>query len=317
MSATQDGAPSRLELPKGVVSTRISWSNLLPIALVHVLALLALLPWFFSWSGVVVMLLGIPFIGQLGITLCYHRLLTHRSFRVPKWLERSLVLVALCSLEGPPARWVSVHRAHHNHADTQPDPHSPLVNFLWSHIGWMVISEAPMSGVIQYRRFAADILADPLYNRMERDALWALVYVAHAVIFFAVGFAIGAAGSGTLADGLQFGASLLVWGVFVRTVVVWHITWSVNSITHMFGYRSHETEDESRNNWLIGILAGGEGWHNNHHADPISASNQQRWWEIDPTYYTIKLLERLGLATHVVPTKAKRIAQRDAAVAKP
>jgi len=110
---------------------------------------------------------------------------------------------------------------------------------------------------------------------------------------------------------VQFGASLLVWGVIVRTVVVWHITWSVNSITHLFGYRNYETGENSRNNWLVALLTVGEGWHNNHHEDPASASVQHRWWEIDITYYEIKLLEKLGLAWNVIPPKFKRRAMRN------
>ena len=119
-----------------------------------------------------------------------------------------------------------------------------------------------------------------------------------------------ASSRGGLAVGLQFGASLLVWGVFLRTVVVWHITWSVNSLTHLFGYSNYETDDCSRNNWFVALLTVGEGWHNNHHHDPVSASNQHRWWEIDVTYYQIKLLERLGLAWDVVPPKHVRDRRR-------
>ena len=103
--------------------------------------------------------------------------------------------------------------------------------------------------------------------------------------------------------GLQFGTSLLVWGALVRTVVVWHITWSVNSLSHLFGYKNHDTDDHSTNNWLVALLTVGEGWHNNHHHDPASASNQHRWWEFDITYYEIKLLEKLGLASKVIPPR--------------
>ncbi|MGE0499861.1 MAG: acyl-CoA desaturase [Rhizobiaceae bacterium] len=304
----------RLDLPKGIIPTRISWANAIPIATIHLLALLALWPQLFSWAGLVAFLVGVPLAGQIGVTLCYHRLLAHRSFRVPKWFERVLVLIALCNLEGPPGRWVATHRAHHHHADTQPDPHSPLVNFLWSHIGWMVIREAPLSGVINYRRYASDIMSDPLYARLERDALWALVYVAQAALYFLGGFAFGWLSSGDVGASALLGSSLVVWGVILRTVAVWHITWSVNSLTHMFGYRSHTTDDDSRNNWVVALLSGGEGWHNNHHADPISASNQQKWWEIDTTYYMIRGLERIGLATNVVHTKAKRQRARAAKV---
>jgi stearoyl-CoA desaturase (delta-9 desaturase) len=147
---------------------------------------------------------------------------------------------------------------------------------------------------------------------LEKSYRWVLYYVTHALLFFGVGFGIGAI-SGGLMGGLQFGLSLFVWGVLVRTVAVWHITWSVNSLTHLFGYSNYKTTDHSRNNWFVAILTVGEGWHNNHHHDPASASNQHKWWEIDITYYQIKMLEKLGLATDVRAPRHIRKQQRDAA----
>jgi fatty-acid desaturase len=131
------------------------------------------------------------------------------------------------------------------------------------------------------------------------------IYLAHAALFFLAGFGFGWYADG-LAAGVQLGLSLLVWGVILRTVIVWHITWSVNSITHLFGYRNYATNENSRNNWLVALLTVGEGWHNNHHEDPASASVQHRWWEIDITYYEIKLLEKLGLAWDVIPPRHHR-----------
>src|SRR5690606_11632778 len=127
------------------------------------------------------------------------------------------------------------------------------------------------------------------YMRLEKSYRWLWFFAAHAALFAAVGFAIGWAAAGP-GERLRMGASLLVWGVFARVVAVWHITWSVNSLTHAFGYKNHETDDHSRNNWLVALVAVGEGWHNNHHADPASASNRHRWWEIDLTYLNIWLL---------------------------
>jgi stearoyl-CoA desaturase (delta-9 desaturase) len=153
-------------------------------------------------------------------------------------------------------------------------------------------------------------LRDPFYRRLERD--WRLpvaIYLALAPLYFLTGLAIGWSG-GTAMEGVQLGSSLLMWGVVLRTVAVWHITWSVNSLTHVSGYRSYATRENSRNNWLLGIIASGEGWHNNHHHDSASASNQHRWWEIDFTYYHIWLLERLGLATSVIRPRAARHAAR-------
>ena len=300
----------RLPLPDSIVLGSIRWEYAIPIALLHVLALLAVLPWLFSWTGLILMVVGVHFFGQ-AINLCYHRVLTHRSAKLPKWLEHTFVIVALCCMEDTPAKWVSMHRYHHNHSDEVDDPHSPLVAFLWGHIGWLIFTNRKTHNIATYEKFAPDILRDRFYLKMEKSYAWAWVYVAHAALFFLVGLLIGGLTGGWLA-GLQFGLSLLVWGVFVRTVAVWHITWSVNSLTHLFGYSNYKTDDHSRNNWFVALLTVGEGWHNNHHHDPASASNQHRWWEFDITYYQIKLLEKMGLATNVIPPKQKRRAAQKA-----
>ena len=156
---------------------------------------------------------------------------------------------------------------------------------------------------------ASGYVRDRFYMYLEKNLVWFWIFVLHAVAYFAVGLAIGWA-RGDVMAGLQFGLSLLVWGVLVRTVAVWHITWSVNSLTHMFGYSNYKIDDHSRNNWLVALLTVGEGWHNNHHYDQASASNQHRWWELDVTYYEIKLLQWLGLARNVTPPKHRRRAAR-------
>ena len=295
----------RLPLPDAARPRRIHWRYAVPIVLVHGLALLAAVPWFYSATGLILLLIGVPLYGQ-GINLVYHRLLSHRSFHVPKWLERTFVVGTLCSLQDTPARWVATHRFHHTHSDEPDDPHSPLVAFLWAHVGWLLIWNPQVHGLANYDKYARDILEDRFYMRLEKGWLWVWPYVVHAVLYFAAGAGIMLVGGGTAAAAAQFGLSLLVWGVFLRTVVVWHITWSVNSITHLFGYRSYETGENSRNNWLVGLLAAGEGWHNNHHHDPASASNRHRWWEFDLTYGVIRVLAWCGLATDVVPPRHQR-----------
>ncbi len=298
-------------LPRpNTVAGRILWVYVVPIVLIHMLALVAVVPWLFSWTGVAVMVLGVHVFGQ-GINIGYHRLLTHRSFDAPRWVERGFVLLALCCLQDTPARWVANHRHHHKHSDTQPDPHSPLVNFLWSHVGWLALRNEGIHTLSSYQASVPDIIRDPFYRRLEKQPVlvfWA--YAAHALLYLVIGAAAGAAlaaqGTDRGVAALQSGLSLLVWGVFVRTVVVWHITWSVNSLSHMFGYRNYETGEESRNNWLVALLTVGEGWHNNHHHDPASASNQHRWWELDVSYCEIRLLERIGLARRVLPPRHLR-----------
>jgi fatty-acid desaturase len=290
---------------------RVHWEYLVPISAVHLLAGLALVPWCFSWSGVVLAIVGTNVFGTLGINLCYHRLLAHRSLTVPRWLERFFATLALCSFEDTPARWVANHRLHHVHSDDELDPHSPRDGIGWSHAGWLFRAAPERRSYAFFEKYARDILADDYYRWLERQPFATVyIYAMHAALFAAAGFGVGWWAGGGVAAGLQLAASWVVWGVFVRTVLVWHITWSVNSLTHLFGYRTYETGEDSRNNWLVGLLAMGEGWHNNHHHDPASASVQHRWWEFDPTYYVILLLERLGLATEVVRPRHVRVRQR-------
>lgn len=294
------------------VTGRILWVYAIPIAALHLLALLAAIPWLFSWTGLIVMIVGVHVFGQ-GINIGYHRLLTHRSFKTPVWVERAFVLLALCCLQDTPARWVANHRYHHKHSDTEPDPHSPLVSFFWSHVGWLLYHNAGTHNIAAYQKYAPDLIRDPFYLKLEKKPVivfW--VYLAHAALFLLAGAIVGyaTASADRWAAALQLGLSLLVWGVIVRTVVVWHITWSVNSLTHLIGYRNYDTDEHSTNNWLVALLTVGEGWHNNHHHDPASASNQHRWWELDLSYYEIKLLEKLGLASRVLPPRHKRRARR-------
>jgi stearoyl-CoA desaturase (delta-9 desaturase) len=194
---------------------------------------------------------------------------------------------------------VAIHRYHHQHADEQPDPHSPLVNFLWGHFVWLLVTNSHLQKVTTYERYARDLLRDPWYFRLERRLLWMWIYLGHALLFLLAGLGVGWLLTGDSLEGVQFGLSVLVWGVFVRTVAVWHITWSVNSITHLWGYRNYDTRDNSRNNWWIALVSNGEGWHNNHHADQRSAAHGHRWWELDVTYLTIRLLRLVGLAWDV------------------
>lgn len=286
-------------LPDEVQPLKVNWIYSISIGAIHLLALLALVPYFFSWVGVVVMLVGIHVFGQ-GITIGYHRLLTHRSFRTPKWVERCFAIIGICCFEDSPVRWVVVHRIHHVHSDEKGDPHSPIVNFLWSHFGWLMVRNRQTQSIGATDKFAKDLLRDPFYMWLEKRPFYQLaIALSQIPIFFAAGFLGGWLYGGTAA-GLQLGSSLVVWGVYLRVVAVWHITWSVNSLSHMFGYQSYETGERSRNNWFVALITVGEGWHNNHHEDPSAASVQHRWWEMDISYYEIKLLEKLGLASDVI-----------------
>jgi fatty-acid desaturase len=276
----------------------------------HTMALLAFVPWFFSWAGVITALLGVYVFGTLGINLCYHRLLTHRSFACPKWLEHFLAILGVCSLQDTPARWVGVHRMHHQHSDESEDPHSPLAGFLWGHMGWLLVPNKELQRWDLYERYARDLLRDKFYRGLEKQQLWVWINVGQWVAFFLAGFIGGYIATFNWMDALQMGASIMIWGVFVRTVLVWHITWSVNSVTHIWGYRNYKTDENSKNNILVGLISNGEGWHNNHHAQPRTAAHGHRWWEFDVTYITIQFLSLVGLAWNIVPVNKKLVIQQ-------
>jgi stearoyl-CoA desaturase (delta-9 desaturase) len=296
---------NKLELPATVPPVRVLWPYAISIVVYHLLALLACIPWLFSWTGVALAFCGLYFFGTLGINLCYHRLLTHQGFTCPKWLEHTFALLGVCCLQDTPARWVAIHRMHHQYSDEQPDPHSPLVTFLWGHLGWIFVENREVNTMASYDRYARDVLRDPFYFTLERNLAWVWINLVQWGVFFLAGFGSGWALTGEPMGGVQFGLSLLVWGVWLRTVMVWHITWSVNSLAHLWGYRNYETDENSQNNWFVALISNGEGWHNNHHADQRSAAHGHRWWEFDVTYLTILALEKLGLARNVVRPSAK------------
>jgi sn-1 stearoyl-lipid 9-desaturase len=262
---------------------RISWHFVAVVALVHVGALVAFLPSFFSWQGVGLMLLLHWVTGGLGITLGWHRLVTHRSFQVPKWLEYFFVFCGTLAMQGGPIWWVGLHRHHHLYSDQPVDHHDSNKGFWWSHMGWM-FREVP--AVQEIPKFTKDISSDPFYRFC--DACFFPIQIALGFFLFWLGQSSGVGGW-----------SFVLWGVFVRLAFVYHCTWFVNSATHMFGYKSHESGDNSRNCWWVAVVTYGEGWHNNHHAYQYSARHGLQWWEVDPTWLMIKGLKTLGLATKV------------------
>ena len=300
----------RLPYPAGLKGGGIYWRYAIAVGGYHVLGLLAFDPWFFSWQGVTLAIVGVYLFGGVGINLCYHRLLSHRSFSTPLWLEHVFAILAVCCLEDTPARWVAVHRKHHHLADEEPDPHSPLAGLFWAYVGWLFVENTENTRLNIYNRYARDIMRDRFYVQVERLYVW--IILASWAVFFLAGFAAGLMSGDGVAEAAKFGASIWLWGVVVRTIAVWHITWSGNSFPHLWGYRNYETNDNSRNNFLVAMITSGEGWHNNHHADPNSANNGHRWWELDLTYLFLRLLVFFGLAWNVklpgLRLRAKRVA---------
>jgi fatty-acid desaturase len=278
---------------------RLERTQIFGLVVYHAIALLAFLPWFFSWTGVVTCLLGIYVFGVLGINIGYHRLLTHKGFVCPRWLEHTFAVLGVCCLQGSPSWWVAVHRRHHEHADHPPDPHTPLRSFLWAHIGWVCVKNDEMQRNGFYRSYAKDILRDPFYAWIDDRKIWGWLPMATAIVFFVAATGAGLLLGWPLPVSVQFGLSVTVWGVFVRTVLHLHFTWAVNSVTHMWGYRNYDTDDDSRNNMIVAFVSNGEGWHNNHHADPRSARHGHTWWEFDVSWLTIRFLEIVGLARDV------------------
>ncbi len=256
----------------------IKWPTLVVILLLHVGLVFA--PMTFSWSAFGVFLALQWITAALGITLGYHRLLTHRSFQAPKWLEYALTLCGSLALQNGPIKWVATHRVHHAYTDRPQDPHSPNRGFWWAHIFWLFAYDEVLDESTKYERFVPELVRDPVHRFISKTDVWQQVLLA------AVLFAFG-------------GWPFVVWGTVVRIVVVYHATWLVNSAAHVWGYRTYETGEASRNNWWVAILTYGEGWHNNHHAYPTSAAHGLRWWELDATYLTIRLLTWARLATHV------------------
>ncbi len=254
------------------------------LSVVHLGALAAFVPQFFSWKALGVAVLLYYVTGGIGISLGYHRLLTHRSMRFPRLLEYAVTFCGALALQGGPIEWVATHRKHHAHTDRAGDPHDTHRGLRWCHMEWLYRYNESRLTPEEQRRLAPDLVTDRFYVFLEKTyVFWQF---ALGLVLFAVG-----------------GWSWLVWGIFVRLVLTLHVTWLVNSAAHTVGYRTYRTGDKSTNNWWVAILAWGEGWHNNHHAFPFSARHGLRWFEFDATWLTIRLLQITKIARDVrLPT---------------
>ena len=242
--------------------------------IVHVLAIVALLPQFCSWGSFLVFIFSFWLTGCFGLTLGYHRLLAHRSFEVPLWFERIIATLGALSYQFGPLRWVSIHRQHHRHSDTELDPHNSEEGFWWSHMGWL-FKNPPYAN----REYVSDIIDDPYYRWLDKW-FWTL-QIPLGVLLYSLG-----------------GWSFVLWGIPVRLVYTFHATVIVNSVTHKWGYQTF-SEVPGLNNALISLISFGEGWHNNHHEYPESAKLSYLKNEFDITWYHIVLLKKLGLAKNV------------------
>jgi stearoyl-CoA desaturase (delta-9 desaturase) len=256
----------------------INWKNVAIITSFHLLAIPAFFT--FSWTNLAVLLVGNWIVGSLGVGLGWHRLLTHRGFKAPKWLEYTLSTLATMSIQDSPDKWIATHRMHHKYTETDKDPHSTRSGFWWAQIGWIVWGTAQDHDEKTLKRFVPDLIKDKGHALISR--FYYVPIIVSALILFAIG-----------------GWPMVVWGVFARVVVGWHTTWFVNSLSHIYGSRPHETTDDSTNNWFVALLTFGEGWHNNHHAFPTSARHGLQWYQFDMNWIAIRLLEKIGWATQI------------------
>lgn len=258
--------------------TEINWVTSIAMIIFHAGAIAAL--FFFSWTNFFVALFLYWVAGSLGIGMSYHRLLTHRGYKTPKWVEYFLTVCATLALEGGPIFWVATHRIHHQHSDKEGDPHSPVDGKWWAHIGWILMGKSMHHDAETLAHYVPDLAKDKFY-------VWLTKY--HYVPNIVLGVALVAIG----------GWKMLLWGMFFRTVLGLHSTWLVNSATHSWGSRRFQTRDLSTNSWWVALLSFGEGWHNNHHAHPTSARHGLAWYEFDLNWYGIWTLKKLGLAKQV------------------
>lgn len=255
-----------------------NWITKFFMAVFHIGAVIALFN--FSWQGLVAACVLWWITGGLGIGLAYHRLLTHRSFKTPKWLEYTLTTFATMALEGGPIFWVATHRKHHKFTDKPGDPHSPREGKWWSHMGWILGGTAMHQSTDQLAAQVPDLARDKFH-------VWISKY--HWVPLTTLGFTILAI----------WGWDMVLWTIFLRVTVGLHCTWFVNSVNHIWGSRRFETDEDSTNNFWVALVTFGEGWHNNHHAHAQSARHGFTWWEIDINWYCIKALGLVGLARNI------------------
>jgi stearoyl-CoA desaturase (delta-9 desaturase) len=262
---------------------QINWVTAFFMAVFHIGAVAAL--FFFSWKLLLLLIVINWVSGSLGIGMGYHRLLTHRGYKTPKWVEYFLTLCGTLALEGGPIFWVATHRIHHQLTDVPGDPHSPIDGKWWSHMGWILSGRSMHHDTTTLAHYVPDLAKD-------RFHVWITKY--HYIPLTVLGLILLAIG----------GWKWVLWGIFLRVVVGLHSTWAVNSATHMWGSRRFATKDLSTNNWLVAMFTFGEGWHNNHHAHPTSARHGLRWYELDLNWYGIWILKKLGLAKEIRIAKA-------------
>ena len=258
------------------IQQKMHWTNAIALGVFHLGAVAALFN--FNWHALWLMLILYWMCTGLGISMGYHRLHTHRSYRVPVALEYIFAVLGTLTLEGGPIFWVATHRIHHQHSDQTGDPHSPRRGGWWAHIGWLLVREGEDQQKVFRTKYAPDLAQNQFYVWLDSYHWVPLILL--GILLFELG-----------------GTSFVLWGIFLRVVIGLHSTWLVNSAAHLWGSRRFDTRDDSRNNWMVALISSGEGWHNNHHAHPTSARHGLAWYEFDQSWIQIRVLQFFGLAT--------------------
>jgi len=278
-SAQVQQHPHDFYRPQLLSFRNIDWVTFIWMITMHVGVLAA--PFFFTWTALFVCIVLHWMTACLGVTLGYHRYLSHRAMKLRSPMKLFIMFCGTLSGQGSPLMWAANHRMHHDLSDEEGDPHSPRDGRFWSHILWLFLPLSRPQRDRLMERYTPDLLKQPMMQFFEVAQKFILPL--SDVALYLIG-----------------GWPILLWGLCVRMVVVYHSTWLVNSATHLWGYRTYVTSDDSRNNWWVALLTYGEGWHNNHHKYPTLARSGHRQWEIDMTFWMIRAMQYCGMATDIV-----------------
>ena len=278
---------------------RVDWLRNIPFFAMHGMCLFVLLVGW-SWPAVAVCV-GLYFARMFFITGFYHRYFSHKAFSTSRPFQFVMAICGLTAVQRGPLWWAAHHRHHHLHSDEEDDPHSPHTHhFIWAHMGWITSKTAfptKLDSVRDLARFPELVFV----NRFDT-----LIYIGFGAAMFALGTVWNALDPAAGTSGFQ----MLIWAFFISTILVYHATYSINSLAHTFGRKRYDTGDESRNSLLLALLTLGEGWHNNHHHYPVSARQGFYWWEVDITYYGLVALQKLGLIWNLKPVPRRTLVDK-------